>query len=110
MSFALSPVFRQASIIPQSSVAAGSITGSYTLVGTLFEQGVICLILYSSLNAAVQLSLDGSVDFIPMPAGGTLIIDIKSDQAAFGGWRGVYVKTLGSPSTGSLYVGAIGVE
>ena len=39
----------------------------------------------------------------------TLIIDLKSNLSAFGGWRGVYVKQIGVPTTGSLYVSGIGV-
>lgn len=110
MSFALSTNVREASVLSQRSIAAASITGSYKIVGSKFNQGVITLIIYSSLDQAVQISLDGIDDFIPIPAGGTLVLDLKTNFVALGGWRALYVKTLGSPTTGSLYCSAIGVE
>jgi hypothetical protein len=110
MSFALSPNYREALPLVQRSIAAGSITGSYQIVGSTFGQGVVELIIYSSLDQSVQISLDGANDFIPIPAGAVLILDLKNNLTALGGWRGVYVKTLGNPTTGSLYVSGIGVQ
>ncbi len=105
----LSPQFREAHPLAQRSVAAASITASYTLVGTVFGEAVISLIIVSTLDQAVQISLDGTTDFIPVVVGATIVLDIKANVAAFGGWRGVYVKEIGNPTTGSLYIGAIGV-
>ena len=110
MSFALSPDYRQANVIPQQSIVAASIGATYSLIGSVFGQGVVALLIVSTLDHTVQISLDGSIDFIPIPSLATLIIDLKSDQVALGGWRGVYVKQIGIPTTGSLYVGALGVS
>lgn len=110
MSFALSPYFREAKPLAQRAIAAASIGASYAIVGSAFGEGVVTLILVSTLDATVQLSFDGSTDFMPMVAGATAVIDIKANQIALGGWRGVYVKEIGNPTTGSLYVSAIGVE
>ena len=109
MSLALSQNYLEASPIAQKVAAAASITASYTLVGSIFGQGLINLIIVSTLDQPVQISLDGVTDWIPIPAGATLIIDLKSNLSAFGGWRGVYVKQIGVPTTGSLYVSGIGV-
>jgi hypothetical protein len=110
MSFALSPNYREANVIAQKVMAAASVGVTYSLVGTTFGAGVINLLIVSTLDQPVQISLDGTTDFIPIPAGATLIIDLKSNYVALGGWRGVYVKEIGNPTTGSLYVGAIGVQ
>lgn len=110
MSFALSPYFREAKPLEQRSIAAAGISGTYALVGSVFGEGVVTLLIVSTLDQTVQLSFDGSTDFIPMVAGATLVIDIKANQIVLGGWRGVYVKEIGNPTTGSLYVSAIGVE
>ena len=110
MSFALSPYFREAKPLPQKSIAAASIGATYSIVDSVFGEGIITLIIVSTLDEDIQISLDGVDDFIPVVAGATIIIDVKSNQAAFGGYRAVYVKEIGNPTTGSLYVGLVGVE
>jgi hypothetical protein len=110
MSFALSPYFREAKPLAQRSIAAASIGASYSLVSSVFGEGVVTLIIVSTLDEDVQISLNGTTDFIPIVAGATLVLDIKANQIALGGWRGVYVKEIGNPTSGSLYVSAIGVE
>ena len=110
MSFALSPYFREAKPLAQRSVAAAGISATYALVGTVFGEGVVAIILVSTLDQTVQLSFDGTTDFMPLVAGATAVIDFKTNQIALGGSRGIYVKEIGNPTTGSLYVSAIGVE
>lgn len=110
MSFALSPYFREAKPLAQRAIAAAAIGASYSLVSSVFGEGVVTIIIVSTLDENVQLSLDGTTDFMPMVAGATFVLDIKANQIALGGWRGVYVKEIGNPTTGSLYVSAIGVE
>ncbi len=110
MSFALSPYHKEAKPLPQKSIAFGAVTSSYVLVGSLFQEGIITLILVSTFDETVQISLDGVVDFMPMIAGGTFVLDMKANKAALGGYRGVYVKQIGDPTEGSLYVSTIGVE
>lgn len=92
--------------IAQKTLAAASISGTYALVGSIFAQPVALMIIVSTLDQAVQLSWDGVTDAIPLPAGGTLIIDFKSDNIVFPGNYGVYAKEIGNPATGTLYVGA----
>ena len=105
MSSGLTPYNLQAVPMTQRSIAFGSIGAGYTIVGSIFSAPVIELIIVSTLDQHVQLSLDGVNDFIPMVAGGLLIPDIKTNQAVLPAWRAVYVKQLGVPTTGSLYVG-----
>lgn len=102
----LAPYPVRAIPIAQKSLAAASITNSYTLVGSIFSAPVVLLIIVSTLDQTVQLSWDGSTDAIPLLAGGTLVLDFKSDQITFPGNLGVYVKEIGNPASGSVYVGA----
>lgn len=88
----------------QRSIGFASIGATYSVVGSIFGDPVFCLIIVSTLNENVQISLDGVNDFIPVVANATLVIDIKSDGAAVGGALGVYVKDLNNPTSGSLYV------
>jgi len=88
----------------QRVAAAAAIGSTYTLVGSIFGSGVILLIIVSTLDQDVQISLDGVNDFMPVIAHSAIPLDIKSDVAAIPGWRGVYVKEIGNPTTGSLYV------
>jgi hypothetical protein len=101
----LSQYDQRAVPLVQRTIAAASIGASYSIVGSIFSNPVVMLIILSTLDQTVQLSLDGSHDFIPIPAGGTLIMDEKTNGIVLSGVNGIYVKRLSIPSTGSLYVG-----
>lgn len=103
----LTPYAQEAVPLVQRVAAAAAITTSYTLVGSIFSSPVLTLIIYSSLDQTVQLSLDGTNDFIPVPSGATMVLDVRTNNVALAGWRGVYVKEIGNPTTGSLYVGGL---
>lgn len=93
----------------QRSIAAASIGGSYTLVGTIFTTNVVLLIIVSTLDQHVQISLDGVNDFMPVLSGSAIVLDFKSDGAPLSGNYGVYVKEIGNPTTGNLYVSVVSV-
>lgn len=98
--------YTQASIpLVQQTIAAASIGATYTVVGSIFGRAVVMLIVLSTLDATVQLSLDGINDWMAIPAGGTLVTDEKTNGIVLEGWRGIYVKRIGTPASGSLYVG-----
>ena len=105
----LTPFAQKAVPLSQQTVAAASIGASYSLVGAKFSDPPLILILVSTLDQAVQLSLDGINDWIPMPALGTVIIDIKANGLGFPGEYGVYVKRIGTPASGVLYVSGVTV-
>lgn len=96
--------------LAQRSAAAAAITSSYTEVGTNFGRGVAFLILVSTLDQAVQLSFDGITDHIALNPAQTIYIDFKSAQIVLPGHFGIYVKEIGNPTTGNLYINAFGVE
>lgn len=96
--------------LDQRSAAAAAITATYTQVGSNFGRGISFLILVSTLDAAVQLSFDGVADNIALNAGATIYINLLAGDMLLPGHFGIYVKEIGNPTTGSLYVNAFGVE
>jgi hypothetical protein len=97
--------------LDQRSVAAASIGSSYTLIGAKFGRGVVQLIISGNLDQAVQISFDGVTDHIPFFNGQSpLVLDFRSCNGALQGYQGVYVKEIGNPTTGSLYVSAFGLK
>lgn len=88
----------------QRSIAAASIGASYSLVGSIFNSPVIMIIITGDLDQAVQLSLDGTNDWLPFFPGDRLVLDEKSNGLVLAAWRGLYVKEIGNPATGNLYV------
>lgn len=106
----LSPYPKKAVPLAQRSAAAAAITSSYTLVGTLFSAPVVYLLVTSTLDQAVQLSFDGVTDHMAIGAGNTtpqvLPFDFKENGIVLPGNFGIYVKEIGNPSSGNLYVAA----
>lgn len=102
----LTPYAQKAVPVAQKSIAAASISTSYSVVGSIFSNPIVMLVIVSTLDQAVQLSWDGITDHVPMLAGGTMVLDFRSDFICFPGVYGVYVKEIGNPTTGSLYVSA----
>lgn len=100
----LTPFAQRAIPLAQRSIAAASIGASYTLVGTIFSTGVVQLFIISTLDQNVQVSLDGVADFIPIKANSQVVFDLRSDEISIPGSYGVYVKQIGVPTTGNLYV------
>jgi hypothetical protein len=95
---------------PQVSIAEASLTSSYQAIGgKAFATPMIIVIIVSTLNDTVQWSWDGINPAFPVIAGATIIVDLKSDNIVLPASYGPYVKTLGSPSAGSLYVGGFSV-
>lgn len=97
-------------IEPQRSIAFGSISGSYTGIGSAYNHPVRLYMLQNFTDAALQFSWDGVNDHFPLPAGGSMIIDITSNKSTPGGMFAAsegdrtYVKTLDTPSSGSVYL------
>lgn len=101
----LTPNNQRAIPLIQRTLAAGSIGANYSLVGSIFSTPVVLLIVVSTLDEDVQLSLDGSTDFIPLVSRGLMVLDEKTNGIVLSGEKGVYVKRIGTPTSGSIYVG-----
>lgn len=99
--------------------AFGSITGSYTGLGTDGTTGagsgmtkpIRQIFLQNLTDATLMFSLDGIRDAFPLPANGFFVSDITANKTIDTGFflaegQVIYVKTLGSPSSGAVYLAA----
>lgn len=97
--------------IEQKTIAFGSIGAGYMGVGTAFEQPIRMLYIQNLTDAGLQFSLDGIIDHFPLPDNGFLLLDISANKTTERGFYlaegdRVYVKQLGIPSVGNVYVSA----
>lgn len=92
--------------LAQIAYAAASITNTYTLAGS-FTAGVDMMYIISTLDTAVQISFNGTTDHIAVPPGSTvpaiIPIEFRTNQMSFSK-PNIFVKEIGNPTTGSLYV------
>jgi hypothetical protein len=102
----LTPFAQRAVPLAQRSLAAASVVAGYTVVGSIFSDAVIQLLIVSTLDQTVQASFDGVTDHFPIVAGSTIVLDFRSNEIAIPGNLGIYVKEIGNPTTGNLYVSA----
>lgn len=95
---------------PIACIAYGSITNSYTLIGS-FANPSVQIYLYNGTNAEVMISFDqGAHDNLLLPAAGFYLSDVMTNKPSadglyFPAQDGFYVKyTSGAPSSGSVCV------
>lgn len=101
-----SALFSNAVPLAQLSYAAASFTNSYTLIGT-FTGPLISMTIVSTLDQPVQLSFDGVVDHVAVPAGSTVPVCIAfnfKDNHTVLRTVSISGKEIGNPTTGSLYI------
>lgn len=89
------------------SIAFGSITGSYQLIGTVFAHANYLIKVTNLTDAHMLLSTNGIDDKDIVPANGFCLYDLSGDSLLLPIGRGVYVKYVSAPTSGSLYVTAI---
>lgn len=103
-----SPLISKAIPLTQISYAAASITASYTLAGSFTSPAEMMYIL-STLDDSVQVSFDGINDHISVPKGSDkfvlIPINFKTNNTALPN-PSIYVKRIGTPTTGGLNVSA----
>lgn len=105
MTDALTLLNKNALPIAQKTVAAAGISGTYAIVGSGFTLPMLMIVIVSTLDQDVQFSWDGVVDAFPVRAGAAIVLDFKSDNIPLPAQYAPYVKEIGNPTTGSLYVG-----
>lgn len=94
---------------PVRSIAFGGISGSYAAIGSALVHPARQFLINNETDALLMFSLDGVNDHFAMPAGGNWINDISSNKSLLAqAWvlaagTKLYVKNIGSPSTGSVY-------
>lgn len=93
------------------SLAFGSISGTYAPIGLPFEHPMRVIKIANLTDATMTFSYDGVIDHEIIPEGGFVLIDFCTNQAATQGafiaqGTVIWVKTSGSPTSGSVYVSA----
>lgn len=94
------------------SLAAGSIVAGYTAIGDELWYRTRIIWFVNTTDADLMLTDNTAKDKLVIPSGGTAIFDISTNNvqevpwffAAKSTW---YVKRIGTPSSGSIYMGAI---
>lgn len=95
---------------PVRSLAFGGISGTYAAIGTAFAFPSRQTFIQNLTDATLMFSIDGINDHFPLPSSGFFLNDITSNRTEMGGSfclaQGtiIYVKTIGTPGTGSVYV------
>ena len=97
---------------PVRSLAYTSIGGSYMGIGAAFANPVRLLYVANLTDATLMFSLDGLTDHFALPGGGPIIMDLCSNKTSkeglfFAQGNRVYVKDIGTPTQGSVYVSVI---
>lgn len=103
---------RRAKFDKQRSLAFGSIVADYAIAGTVFANAVRILLVTNATDKLLQFSTDGVNDHFVLLPNGTLSVDFTTnspDLVPF--WlpagRGIYVKRIDTPTSGSIYVSAV---
>lgn len=97
---------------PVRSIAFGGISGTYAAIGTPLVNPIRQFLIQNETDALLMFSLDGVNDHFPIPAGGFFLDDVSSNKSLLAqGWflaagTTLYVRTVGSPSTGNVYFSA----
>lgn len=93
------------------SLGSGLIVAGYTKIGTAFSSPVRILFVQNLTDANLMFSFDGVNDHFPLPSNGFLLLDVTANKTLehgffiSEGWL-VYVKQLGAPMSGTVYVSA----
>lgn len=94
---------------PVRSLAFGSISGTYTGIGTAFANPERMMLVQNATDVSLMFSADGINDHFQLPSNGFLLLDIAANKTTSQGFyiaegTRMYVKEIGTPSTGSVYV------
>lgn len=97
---------------PVRTVAFGSITSSYTALGSKFGHAMRVLHFINNTDGDVMISFDGVNDNIPVLANSFSLYDLTSDQDQNESFRyqsnsQLLIKYLSAPTEGSFYVVAV---
>ncbi len=95
----------------QRTVSAATLAGSpgtYIGVGTAIANPARQFLIWNLTDALLQFSLDGINDHFVLPSNGFFLDDISSNTSLsqnflLGQGTRLYVKTIGVPTTGSVY-------
>ena len=94
---------------PLRSLIYTSLSGTYMGIGTPLVYPSRLLFIQNLTNALVAFSFDGITDHFVLPADSNFVFDITTNQEQesgiyFSAGTRIYVKEIGSPSTGTVYI------
>ena len=94
------------------SVAFGSITNSFTALGTTFGHAMRVLHFINNTDGDMMISFDGTTSNAPVLAESFSLYDLTSDEDANEMFRyeigtQIYIKYLTAPTKGTFYLVAI---
>ena len=94
---------------PVRTLAAASVAANYTAIGGPLLNPARQFFIQNLTDQTVMISFDGISDAFPLPASGNIIEDIAANYTHQTNWSmaqgtTVYVKRIGTPTTGSVYV------
>jgi len=94
---------------PIRSLAAGSVVAGYTAIGDALANPARLIILNNLTDESVMISFDGVEDHVAIAGPGSFVLDITSNKGVAGALflaqgSTIYVKRIGTPTTGSVYV------
>ena len=94
---------------PVQSLAFGSISGTYMGIGIPLANPARMIFVQNLTDATLMFSIDGISDHFPLPSEGFLLMDVTSNKTSTQGFyisegTRFYVKEIGTPSTGSVYL------
>ena len=96
----------------QNVLAYGSISSSYTAIGVPFTNPIRLMVVYNLTNATLQFSFTGNTDHFVLAAGDNFTLDVCTNEINNQGWfistgTQMYVKEIGTPTSGSVYVSSM---
>lgn len=89
------------------SVAFGSITNSYTIIGTAFTHPNIIIKVVNTTDTHMLLSTDGVNDKDVVSANGFFLYDLASNGVVLPVNTPIYIKYVSAPTLGTVYLVAI---
>lgn len=95
---------------PIHSISFGSIGAAYMGIGTLFDESARMVYISNLTNIVLMFSWDGVNDHFPIAGYSALLLTITqnnedvSEYLSLPALSRLYVKELGVPSSGSVYV------
>jgi hypothetical protein len=94
---------------PVRTLAFGAIGAAYVGVGTSMTRPIRIFSIQNLTDESLMFSFDGVDDHIPLPANGFVLLDVAANRGVAQEWslaKGtrIYVKRIGIPTSGSVYV------
>ena len=92
---------------PVRSVLFSATGAGYVPIGGALVKPVRIVYIQNLTDAAMMFSFDFINDHLALPASGYTVLDITANGLYIAEYTKIYVKRIGIPTTGSVYVSVI---